>query len=87
MRPCREDEDAVHGAEGGEPVRDADDGAVLGKVVDGLLHLGFGLRVSSAAVASSRTRMGALRTKARAMAMRWCWPPLRRWPRSPSGVS
>jgi hypothetical protein len=41
----REHEDAVHGTQGGEAVRDADHGAVLGEVIDGLLHLGLGLRV------------------------------------------
>jgi hypothetical protein len=40
-----EDEDAVHGAEGGEAVGDADDGAVFGEVVDGFLDFGFGLGI------------------------------------------
>ena len=40
-----EDEDGIHGAQGGEPVRDANDGAVFREVVDGALHLRLGLRV------------------------------------------
>ena len=45
------------------------------------------LSESSALVASSRMRIGALRRKARAMAMRCFWPPERSEPRSPTMVS
>ncbi len=81
-----EDEDAVHGAEGGEAVRDADDGAVFGEVIDGFLDFGLGLGIERGG-GFVEDEDGALRTKARAMAMRWRWPPERRWPRSPRGVS
>ena len=40
-----EDEDGVHGAEGGEAVGNADDGAIFGEVVDGFLDFGFGLGI------------------------------------------
>jgi len=40
-----DDEDLVHGAEGGEAMGDADDGAIFGEVVDGFLDFGFGLGV------------------------------------------
>ena len=40
-----EDEDVVHGAERRETVGDADDGAVLGKMVDGFLDFGLGLGI------------------------------------------
>ena len=40
-----EDEDVVHGAEGGEAVGDADDGAVFGEAVDGFLDFGLGLGI------------------------------------------
>src|SRR5471030_1878650 len=40
-----EDEDFVHGAEGGEAVGDADDGAVFGEMVDGFLDFGLGLGI------------------------------------------
>ena len=43
--------------------------------------------VSSAAVGSSRIRIGALRMIARAMPMRWRWPPDSVTPRSPTSVS
>ena len=42
---------------------------------------------SRAEVASSRTRMGAFFKMARAMAMRWRWPPESLTPRSPTMVS
>ncbi len=42
---------------------------------------------SSALVASSSSRMGALRTRARAITSRWRWPPERVLARSPIGVS
>ena len=45
------------------------------------------LSVSSAEVASSRIRTGGSISSARAIAMRWRWPPERRVPRSPSTVS
>ena len=44
-------------------------------------------RESSAAVGSSKTRIGALRTNARAMATRAFWPPDSSCPRSPQGES
>ena len=44
------------------------------------------LSASTAESASSRTRMGASRRSARAMAMRWRWPPESRTPRSPTTV-
>src|SRR5476649_3000854 len=40
-----ENEDGVHGAEGGEAMGDADDGAVLGEAVDGFLDFGLGLGI------------------------------------------
>ena len=45
------------------------------------------LSVSSALVASSSSRIGASFRKARAMAMRWRWPPDSRAPASPTRVS
>ncbi len=42
---------------------------------------------SRAEVASSKTRMGASFKMARAMAMRWRWPPESLMPRSPTKVS
>ena len=45
------------------------------------------LSVSSALVASSSSRIGAFFRKARAMAMRWRWPPESRAPASPTRVS
>jgi hypothetical protein len=42
------------------------------------------LSVSSALVASSSSRIGASFRKARAMAMRWRWPPDSRAPASPT---
>ncbi len=47
----------------------------------------FSDSVSSAAVGSSSMRMGELRTTARAMPMRWRWPPESVEPRSPTIVS
>jgi hypothetical protein len=44
------------------------------------------LSASSADVASSSSRIGASRRMARAMAMRWRWPPESVMPRSPTGV-
>ena len=43
--------------------------------------------LSSADVASSRIRIGASLSNARAMAMRWRWPPESSAPRSPTSVS
>jgi hypothetical protein len=43
--------------------------------------------VSSAAVGSSRIRIGLSRITARAMPMRWRWPPDSVSPRSPTTVS
>jgi hypothetical protein len=45
------------------------------------------LSASSAEVASSSSRIGASRRMARAMAMRWRWPPESVTPRSPTSVS
>ena len=42
---------------------------------------------SSPAVGSSRIRIGVLRTIARAIAMRWRWPPDNVTPRSPTMVA
>ena len=42
---------------------------------------------SAALVASSRMRMGASFKMARAMAMRWRWPPDTRLPSDPISVS
>ncbi len=43
--------------------------------------------LSSADVASSSSRIGALRTMARAIATRWRWPPESVTPFSPTSVS
>ena len=45
MRPLSRTRMLVHGAEGGEAVGDADDGAVFGEVVDGFLDFGLGLGI------------------------------------------
>ena len=39
----REDDNLVHARQRGEPVRDADDSALLGELVNGRLHLCLGL--------------------------------------------
>ena len=49
--------------------------------------IAFSVRESSAEVASSKIRIFGLVTSARAIAMRWRWPPERLAPRSPSTVS
>ena len=43
--------------------------------------------LSTAEVASSRTKMEGSRTSARAIVSRWRWPPDSRTPRSPTCVS
>ena len=47
----------------------------------------FSVRVSTAETESSRIRMGAFLSRARAMEMRCFWPPETVTPRSPSTVS
>ena len=43
--------------------------------------------LSIAEVASSRTSTAGSRSSARAMVMRWRWPPESFWPRSPTRLS
>ena len=45
------------------------------------------VRVSTELVASSRMRIAGSLSSARAMAMRWRWPPLSLTPRSPTWAS
>ena len=55
--------------------------AILGIIATPIL---MQARSTAATVASSRMRIGASLRKARAMATRWRWPPLRLVPRSPT---
>ncbi len=50
-------------------------GAAFHQSRQGLLHGGLALGIEGALVASSSTRMGQSASMARAMAMRWRWPP------------
>lgn len=81
-----QDDDLVGVADGVEPVRDDEDGAALDKPGQGLLY-GVFVEGSSAAVASSSSRMGAPLATARAMEIRCRSPPDRVRPPSPMGVS
>ncbi len=66
-----------------EAVRDDQRRAAVQKPVERLLDQRSEC-VSSELVASSRIRMRGSRKTARAIAMRWRWPPERRMPRSPT---
>ena len=70
-----------------EPVGDDQRGARLHQPLERLLHQPLALGVERGLVASSSSRIGASRSSARAMAMRWRWPPERRAPPSPRKVS
>ena len=70
-----------------EPVRNADGRAALGINSSSAACTARSDSVSSALVASSSTRMGAFLRTARAMAMRWRWPPESDTPFSPMTVS
>ena len=84
--PAVQDEDLGGVLDRGEAVRDSTHGAAARR-----RSIASCTRrsdsVSSALVASSRMRMGGSTSSARAIAMRWRWPPERRAPRSPSTVA
>ena len=79
-------DDAVGVADGGQAVGDHERGAALHQVRERLLHepLGFGVERRGGLVEDQDRRV---LEEARAMAMRWRWPPDRRLPRSPITVS
>jgi hypothetical protein len=81
-----EDQDAVGDGDGAEAVGDDEGGAAFHQFGERVLDHGLAFAESSALVASSRMRIGASRRKARAMAMRWRWPPESWSPRSPTSV-
>jgi hypothetical protein len=71
---------------GVQAVRDHDGGAALTQMLDGFLHLllGFGVQRRGGFIEQDDRRIF---TSARAMAMRWRWPPESCVPCSPTGVS
>ena len=87
MRPCVQHQDAVAGQHGREPMRDHERGAVLPSAASSAVCTSVSLSASSDEVASSSSSSGASRRIARAMAMRWRWPPDSVTPRSPTCVS
>ena len=78
---------AVRVAHGGQPVRDDEHRPPLGELADSACCTRNSLSASRSEVASSRRRMGGSFRKARAMAMRWRWPPESLTPRSPTRVA
>ena len=81
------DDDAVGGADGGQAVGDDDRGAVFHQPLERVLDqpLAFGVERGGRFVEQQQGRVR--RSSARAMAMRWRWPPDRRAPPSPMKVS
>jgi hypothetical protein len=92
-RACRADDpaalehdDAVRVLDRRQPVRDDEHRAVAHEPSSAACTM-RSLSVSSADVASSSSRIGGLRSSARAIARRWRSPPDSRVPRSPITVS
>ena len=85
--PAVQHHDLVGAADGGKPMRDHDHGAVLHQILQAPSAPALSDSVSRCDVASSRIRIGAFFSSARAMASRWRWPPLSFCPRSPIIVS
>jgi hypothetical protein len=82
--------DAVGVLHRGQPVGNDQRGALPGVALHGRSSAACTMRslsASSALVASSSSSSGGFFSMARAMAMRWRWPPDRRTPRSPRKVS
>ena len=80
-----EHHDAVEAAQGRQPVGDGDHRAARISR-SSAWRIASSDSLSSEDVASSSSRSGASFRKARAMAMRWRWPPDSRAPRSPTTV-
>ena len=85
--PFDRDDDLVHRAQRGQPMRHTKDCAVFAQLVDGRLPPRPQPWSRARRWPRRATRIGALRTKARAMARRWRWPPDSVTPRSPMRVS
>ena len=81
------DDDAIGFLDRRQPVRDDERRAVLASAASSCSWIWRSSSVSSADVASSRIRIGVLRSNARAIAMRWRCPPDSSVPRSPTTVS
>ena len=85
--PAIEHDDAVAVLDRRQPMRDHDRRAARASACRAPTWISRSDSVSSAEVASSRIRIGASLRIARAIAMRWRWPPDSRMPRSPTTVS